>query len=72
MKSTTLSSPARTCCLRFVVHSAESVEVIETRWNGGSTSQATERWISEPEAANYRASLIHKGWTESISYSVRD
>ena len=66
MKNTFLSSPARTSLLRFHVHSRDSVEVIRTSWNGGLPVTCTERWLPEPEAANYRASLIHKGWTESF------
>ena len=71
MKSTVLSSPAHTRMLRFAVHNADSVEIIETRWNGGSTTQHTERWLPEIEAANYRARLIREGWTESFSDCCR-
>ena len=71
MKSTVLSSPARTRCLRFAVHSADCVEVIETLWNCGQTSSFTERWLPEPEAANYRARLIRDGWRESQGDCVR-
>tara|TARA_Y100000766_G_scaffold195874_1_gene168389 strand:- start:134 stop:343 length:210 start_codon:yes stop_codon:yes gene_type:complete len=65
MKDTNLSSPARTSLLSFRVHSRESVEIIRTTWNGGLPITQTDRWLPEPEAANFRASLIHKGWTES-------
>lgn len=65
MKSTILSSPAHTRILRFAVHSSDCVEIIETRWNSGSIIQSTERWLPEAEAANYRAELIHQGWSEA-------
>ena len=71
MKSTVLSSPARTRLLRFVVHNRDSVEIIQTSWTGGSTIQSTERWLPEPEAANYRARLIRDGWRESQGDCVR-
>ena len=64
MKPTTLSSPAHTRLLRFAVHSPDCVEIIETRWNSGNTTSFTERWLPAAEAANYRAQLIHQGWSE--------
>lgn len=65
MKNTHLSSPAHTRRLHFHVHSRDSVEIIETRFKGdGAKVIKTERWLPEPEAANYRASLIRQGWTE--------
>ena len=66
MKDTVITSPARTSLLSFRVHSRDSVEVIRTDWKGGLPVTFTERWLPEPEAANYRASLIHKGWSESF------
>jgi len=66
MKDTVIASPARTSLLSFRVHSRDSVEIIRTSWNGGHPVTFTDRWLPEPEAANYRASLIHKGWTESF------
>ena len=71
MKSTVLSSPAHTRLLRFAVHSADSVDIIETRWHGGSTTQRTERWLPEIEAANYRARLIMEGLTENFGDCCR-
>jgi hypothetical protein len=65
MKSTTLSSPAHTRYLRFAVHSSDCVEIIETRIFNGQATSHTERWLPEPEAANYRAELIHAGWREA-------
>ena len=67
MKDTFLASPARTSLLTFRVHSRESVEIIRTNWNGGLPITETDRWLPEPEAANFRAQLIHKGWTEQFS-----
>jgi hypothetical protein len=64
VKSTTLSSPAHTTLLAFRVNSTDSVEIIRTSWNGGLPLTSTERWLPAAEAANYRAQLIHKGWTE--------
>ena len=66
MKDTVITSPTRTTLLSFRVHSRDSVEVIRTSCNGGLPVTFTERWLPEPEAANYRASLINKGWTESF------
>ena len=66
MKDTVITSPARTTLLSFRVHNRDSVEVIRTSWNGGLPVTCTERWLPEPEAANYKASLIYKGWSESF------
>ena len=66
MKNTFITSPARTTLLEFVVHDRDSVEVIKTSWNGGHPITSTERWLPEPEAANYRARLIRSGWSESF------
>lgn len=65
MKSTYLTSPARTTLLKFVVCDSDSVEVIKTAWNGGHPVTSTERWLPVAEAANYRARLIHQGWNEA-------
>lgn len=64
VKDTTLSSPAHTTLLAFRVNDRDSVEIIRTSWRGGHPLTRTERWLPAAEAANYRAQLIHKGWTE--------
>ena len=65
VKDTTLNSPARTTLLAFRVNDRDSVEIIRTSWNGGLPLTSTERWLPAAEAANYKAQLIHKGWTEN-------
>jgi hypothetical protein len=65
MKNTTLTSPAHTTLLEFLVLDRDSVEIIRTDWNGGLPLRSTERWLPVAEAANYRARLIHQGWNEA-------
>ncbi len=69
MKATTLSSPAHTTLLRFVAHNVENpadmFEIIRTSWNGGSPITGTDEFMTAADAANYRARLIHQGWSES-------
>ena len=65
MKNTTLTSPAHTTLLKFLVLDQDSVEIIRTDWNGGLPLTSTERWLPVAEAANYQARLIHQGWNEA-------
>ena len=61
---TAITSPARTTLLTFRAHSSDSVEIICCTWKGRETVTYTDRWLPEPEATDFRARLIHQGWTE--------
>jgi hypothetical protein len=56
-----LSSPAHVTLLTFVTLQPDTVEIYETRLGG---TKRKERELPYLEAVNYRARLIHQGWTE--------
>lgn len=65
MKPTHLVSPARTSLLEIRPCRIRGWEAVMTQWNGHHPF--TEQFLtlaSDSEAANLRARLIHKGWTE--------
>ena len=64
MKPTHLSSPAHVTLLE-IKQQGDSWQAIRTDWNQGQPTSSIDRDdMSDGDAANLRARLIHKGWTE--------
>ena len=64
MKPTHLSSPAHTTLLE-IKQTGETWQVVLTEWKQGLTTSFVDRYdMCTGDAANLRARLIHKGWTE--------
>ena len=64
MKPTYLSSPAHTTLLEIKA-TGDTWQTILTEWKQGQTTTFVDQYdMSTGDAANLRARLIHKGWTE--------
>ena len=64
MKPSILSSPAHTSLLEIKPLAVDGWEVILSGFNQGLTAYVDRYAMSDGEAANLKAKLIHKGWTE--------
>ena len=59
-----LNSPSHNQLITMHTHSADCVEFTVHRLDG---TKAMDRWLPYAEAVNYRAKLIHQGWTEATA-----
>ena len=65
MKATHLLSPAHTSLLEFKPSGASGWDAVICNWNGGLPLTETMLYqMTDGDAANLRARLIHRGWTE--------